>query len=222
MTAPAILAPPIVSTVDPRTMQERFSAGQTFPDFLAHAVANADLWRGVYARARVQDAAVARAATLGGPWHLLVLVEDWCGDAVNTLPAIARLTEQVPGIDLRTLGRDTNLDLMDAHLTNGTSRSIPVVMILDATYRERAWWGPRPAALQAWVMGEGRTMTKEDRYREVRRWYARDHGATTIDEILGLIAAAPAATGAPLRVSPVEGSAAAGLAGGPQPGPSQG
>ena len=58
-------------------------------------------------------------------------------------------------------------------------------------------------------------MTKEDRYREVRRWYARDHGATTIDEILGLIAAAPAAAGAPLRVPPVQGSAAAGLAGGP-------
>jgi hypothetical protein len=218
MTAPAILAPPIVSTADPRTMQERFSAGQTFPEFLAHAVANADLWRGVYARAHVQDEAVARATTLGGPWHLLVLVEDWCGDAVNTLPVIARLAERVPGFDLRTLARDKNLDLMDAHLTNGASRSIPVVMILDATYRERAWWGPRPAALQAFVMGEGRGMTKEDRYREVRRWYARDHGATTVDEILGLIAAAPAAAGALLTVQALPASAAAGLAAGPQGG----
>jgi hypothetical protein len=189
VTAPTILAPPIASSANAGTMQERYSAGQTFPDFLTHAVANAELWRAVYAHARIEDAARARAASLGGPWHLLVLVEDWCGDAVNTLPVLGRLVEQVPTIDLRTLGRDANLDLMDAHLTHG-SRSIPVVMILDATYRERAWWGPRPSALQAWVMGEGRTMTKEDRYREVRRWYARDHGATTIDEILGLIAAA--------------------------------
>lgn len=210
MTAPAILAPPIASGANAGTLQERFSAGQTFPDFLSHAVANAELWRAVYGRAHADDAALARAASLGGPWHLLVLVEDWCGDAVNTLPVIGRLAEHVPNIDLRVLGRDTNLDLMDAHLTNG-SRSIPVVMILDANYQERAWWGPRPAELQAWVMGPGRTMTKEDRYREVRRWYARDHGATTVNEVLSLIAAAPGRTGAPVTIARLQDAATGGL-----------
>ena len=210
MTAPAILAPPIASGANAGTLQERFSAGRTFPDFLSHAVANAELWRAVYARAHADDAALARAASLGGPWHLLVLVEDWCGDAVNTLPVIGRLAEHVPNIDLRVLGRDTNLDLMDAHLTNG-SRSIPVVMILDANYQERAWWGPRPAELQAWVMGPGRTMTKEDRYREVRRWYARDHGATTVNEVLSLIAAAPGRTGAPVTIARLQDAATGGL-----------
>jgi hypothetical protein len=217
VTAPAILAPPIASGANAGTLQERFSAGQTFPDFLAHAVANAELWRAVYAHAKADEAALARAASLGGPWHLLVLVEDWCGDAVNTLPVLGRVAERVPNIDLRVLGRDTNLDLMDAHLTNG-SRSIPVVMILDATYQERAWWGPRPAELQGWVMGPGRTMTKEDRYREVRRWYARDHGATTVNEILSLIAAAPGGTGAPATVASIQGAVAGGPPAGPGPG----
>jgi hypothetical protein len=183
MTTTPVVAPPIVGGESVGSLQERFAAGRSLTEFLAAAVANADLWRAVYSRARIEDAALARAETLGGPWHLLVLVEDWCGDAVNTLPVLGRLTEHAPNIDLRVLGRDANLDLMDAHLTNG-SRSIPVVMILDPTYRARAWWGPRPAALQAWVVGEGRTLTKEDRYREVRRWYARDHGATTVDEVL--------------------------------------
>ena len=217
MTAPAVLAPPIAGGANAGTLQERFSAARTFPDFLSRAVANADLWRAVYAHARVDDAPLARAASLGGPWHLLVLVEDWCGDAVNTLPVLGRLAEHAPNIDLRVLGRDTNLDLMDAHLTNG-SRSIPVVMILDAMYRERAWWGPRPAELQAWVMGQGRTMTKEDRYREVRRWYARDHGATTVNEVLTLIAAAPGGTGAPLTIARLQDT----VTGGPPAGPGQG
>jgi hypothetical protein len=221
VTAPPILAPPIVSAATAGTLQERYGAAQTFPDFLSHAVANAELWRAVFAHAHVQDAALTRAAALGGPWHLLVLVEDWCGDAVNTLPVLGRLVEQVPNIDLRTLARDANLDLMDAHLTNG-SRSIPVVMILDANYHERAWWGPRPAALQVWVMGEGRTLTKEDRYREVRRWYARDHGATTIAEILNLIAGtltgASSGTGTPATVPPVPG----GPTGSPPAGPAEG
>jgi hypothetical protein len=217
VTGPAILAPPIASGATAGTLQERFSAGQTFPDFLSHAVANAELWRAVFARAHAEDAALARAASLGGPWHLLVLVEDWCGDAVNTLPVLGRLAEHAPNIDLRVLGRDTNLDLMDAHLTKG-SRSIPVVMILDATYQERAWWGPRPAELQAWVMGPGRAMTKEDRYREVRRWYARDHGATTVNEVLSLIAAAPGGTGAPVTIAGLQEAAT----GGPPAGPGTG
>jgi hypothetical protein len=214
VTAPAVLAPPIASGADAGTLEERFSAGQTFPGFLSHAVANAELWRAVYARERVDDAALARAESLGGPWHLLVLVEDWCGDAVNTLPVLGWLAEHAPNIDLRVLGRDTNLDLMDAHLTNG-SRSIPVVMILDATYQERAWWGPRPAELQAWVMGPARTMTKEDRYREVRRWYARDHGATTVNEVLSLIAAPPGGTGVPVTIAGLRDDAPGGPPAGP-------
>jgi hypothetical protein len=129
---------------------------------------------------------VERAAAIPGQWHLLVLNEDWCGDAVNTVPILARLADEAPNLHLRTLGRDANPDLMNAHLTNG-SRSIPVVIVLDGGYAERGWWGPRPSALQRWVMTEGRTLTVAEKYREVRRWYARDRGATTVDEVLRLI-----------------------------------
>lgn len=43
--------------------------------------------------------------------------------------------------------------------------------------------GPRPGALQAWVATEGVGLPKADRYREVRKWYARDRGRTTLEEI---------------------------------------
>ncbi len=169
--------------------RERYETGLTFTDFLASARANADLWRAVYARAQVSDAEVARVIAAGRQWHLLVLVEDWCGDGVNTVPVMARLTERAPNVDLRILPRDANLDLMDTHLTAG-ARSIPIVLILDAAYQEQGFWGPRPRELQTWVMTEGRPLDKESRYREVRRWYARDHGASTVREIVDVIAAA--------------------------------
>ena len=95
------------------------------------AVENAALWRDAARLARVGDDAVARAAAIPGHWHLLVLSEDWCGDAVNTVPIVAKLAELSPNLDVRVLARDHNLDLMDAHLT-GTSRAIPVVIVLDA------------------------------------------------------------------------------------------
>jgi hypothetical protein len=73
---------------------------------------------------------------------------------------------------------------MDKHLTNGKSRSIPVVIFLDASFEERGWWGPRPESLQAWAMNEGIALPKDERYKALRTWYARDRGHTTLDEIL--------------------------------------
>jgi len=142
-------------------------------------------------RADVPVDVVRDVESLGRHWHLLVLVEDWCGDAINTLPVLAALAKRATNIDLRILSSETNADLMDAHLT-GASRSVPVVMLLDAHYVERAWWGPRPTPLQGWVIRAGRALTKEDRYREVRRWYARDRGTTTLAELVAVLRAAGA------------------------------
>lgn len=166
--------------------EKRYREAETFEHFLARVDKNAELWRGVYQRARVPEETLARIASLPGFWHLLVLSEDWCGDAVNIVPIVARMAEAAPNMDMRLLARDENLDVMDAHLT-GTSRSIPVVILLDDAFHECGWWGPRPRALQAWVLGEGQLLEKTDRYREVRRWYAVDKGASTLDEIVGFL-----------------------------------
>lgn len=166
---------------------ERWQAAPTFAEWLPTAQMNADLWQAVYKLAQVPDEFVARAvARAGGAWHLLVLSEDWCGDAVNSVPVVQRLVERVPTLDLRILGRDANPDVMDAHLT-GTSRSIPVVIMLDSEFRELGWWGPRPSELQAWVLGPGRALSTDDRYREIRRWYARDRGRAILDEVVRMV-----------------------------------
>jgi hypothetical protein len=164
-------------------LKQDFDAGRTYSEFLASVQENHDLWHAFSSRARAPEDLVARALSVPGTWYLLVLLEDWCGDAVNSVPHIAALVESAPNLDLRVLEREANPELMDAHLTAG-SRSIPVVILLDAEHREVAWWGPRPAPLQGWVRGPGMTLSKEDRYREVRRWYARDRGRTTLEEIV--------------------------------------
>jgi hypothetical protein len=72
---------------------------------------------------------------------------------------------------------------MDRYLTNG-SRSIPIVIALDAGFNELGHWGPRPRELQQWVMANRATMPKPERYRQVRRWYAEDRGQSTIRELM--------------------------------------
>jgi hypothetical protein len=166
--------------------RQRFEEAPTFVEYLEGVEKNRDLWHEVYRRVRLAESAVARAKDLGGAWRLLALSEDWCGDAVNTLPVVARLSEEA-GWPFRVLGRDANPDLMDAHLTGGRSRSIPVVIVYDENFQEVGWWGPRPSQLQAWVRDEGLAMPSPERYKVIRRWYARDRGVATVDEVLDLM-----------------------------------
>ena len=168
-------------------LRDLFESALPFTAFLDEARENAALWRDTYRLAHVPADAVARLAAIPRRWHLLVILEDWCGDGVNTVPLLARLTDLVPGVDLRVVRRDEHPDLIDAHLTNGT-RSIPVVLVLDEDFVERGWWGPRPAPLQAWAAGEGAALSKAERYRQARTWYARDRGRTTAAEVVDLVA----------------------------------
>ena len=175
-------------------MRDRYNNAQDFHQYLAAVQKNDALWRGVHARVKIADDVLQAAQAIPGEWHLLALSEDWCGDAVNTLPVISALADAVPNFDMRVLLRDQNPDLMDRHLTGGKSRSIPVVMVLDENFEERGWWGPRPGPLQECVVEEGLAMDSADRYKEARKYYARDKGRTTLEELLGLMTDAIPAT----------------------------
>jgi hypothetical protein len=165
----------------------RYCEGETFAEFLARPIKDHELWVALYKRITIPIEISARVEALGGHWHLLVLSEDWCGDSVNIVPIVAKLCESVSNMDMRILARDENLDIMDEHLTGGRSRSIPIVILLNQKYQECGWWGPRPSPLQKWVMEKGMLLPKDERYREVRTFYARDHGLTTMTEIVGML-----------------------------------
>jgi hypothetical protein len=157
--------------------------GLSFEAFVASCKAqHCGLWQGVYNLARVPDWA-RNAVPPGAARKLLVIAEDWCGDASNTVPVVAKLADSVPGLELRVILRDANPEVMDRYLTNG-SRSIPVVIALDENYQELGHWGPRPTELQAWVMANRATMPKTELYPKVRKWYAKDRGETTLREVL--------------------------------------
>lgn len=165
---------------------DRFAKGQTFDEFLALAVKYRELWTLGAKRATVPADVIERFDKLRSPVRFIALNEDWCLDAVGVVPYIAKLAQENPLIEFRSFGRDTNPDLMDAHLT-GTSRSIPVVIAYDANWTELGWWGPRPTELQRWVKTEGDLLPKPDRYHYIRQWYARDHGATPLREIAEIV-----------------------------------
>lgn len=161
-----------------------------------------DLWSGAYKTARIPEWATERLIATGRDWNLLVLSEDWCGDASNTVPLMARLAEATPRLRLRILKRDENLDLMDRYLTNG-SRSIPIAIVLDDKFQPVAHWGPRAADLQDFVLSEKRAGRRQsdEIYKDARRWYERDRGKTTLDELISVIESAARQSG---EADPIE------------------
>jgi hypothetical protein len=156
--------------------------GYTFERFLAVSTKHRGLWEGIHRLARIPDWAAA-AVPAGSHRKLLVIAEDWCGDASNTIPILAKLVDTTPGLEMRIVRRDEHPELMDQYLTNG-SRSIPIVIALNDELQEIGHWGPRPAVLQAWVLANRLTTPKSELYPLVRKWYARDRGEATLREVL--------------------------------------
>ena len=182
---------------DPQTngadRSAKWDEGQTFEEFLPSAEENSAIWNSTWKRASVPDDIQTRIDAIPGEWKLLVLSADWCLDAANSVPPLAKLAEQTDGLELRLLDRDEHLDLMDEHLTNG-ARSFPVAILLDSEGKERGWWGSRPTDLQAWVTAVGKEMESAERYREIRKWYVRDKGRATLHEVVSMMETATGGT----------------------------
>ncbi len=123
-------------------------------------------------------------------WKWLILVESWCGDGAQILPAIAAIADQTPNIELTILLRDENPDLMDTCLTNG-SRAIPKLISIDAETGERVFtWGPRPSAIQAQVKqlkAEQPDISHEDLVHQVQLWYAKDRSQSLQQDLVQVL-----------------------------------
>jgi len=58
----------------------------TYEEFVKQSTEHCALWTGVYRLANIPAWALERACERGRTLRLLVLAEDWCGDASNTVP----------------------------------------------------------------------------------------------------------------------------------------
>lgn len=119
----------------------------------------------------------------------VVLSEPWCGDAAQNLPIIAAMASLTPKIELKILLRDKFPEIMEQYLTNG-GKAIPKLICLDAeTGHEFFNWGPRPAPAQQLLHDwrQNPSVPKEEFYKQVQLWYAKDHGKTLQHEFVELL-----------------------------------
>lgn len=81
---------------------------------------------------------------------VLVITEDWCGDAMMNIPILKHISEALH-LEVRVFHRDENTDLIDQYLTNGTARSIPIFVFLNDDFEQQTVWGPRARQVQNFV-----------------------------------------------------------------------
>ncbi|MTI33371.1 thioredoxin family protein [Xanthovirga aplysinae] len=120
--------------------------------------------------------------------YWVVLVEAWCGDVAQNLPAIAKMVQASDNIDLKILLRDENLDVMDQYLTNG-GRSIPKLICLRASdFQELGFWGPRPMEAQQLMLDlKAQNMAYPEVSKQIHTWYAKNKNQMIQDEFYSLL-----------------------------------
>lgn len=124
------------------------------------------------------------------PQNWWVITEGWCGDSAQNLPALEKMAASTEGnVKLRIILRDENPEIMQQYLTNGVSRSIPILVSFDAHGNQLFRWGPRPVPAQglltAWK-ADPVPMPFEDFELEMHTWYTKNKGHALQNEILSL------------------------------------
>lgn len=81
---------------------------------------------------------------------VLVISEDWCGDAMMNIAILKHISELL-NLEVHVFHRDQDTDLIDQYLTNGRARSIPIFIFLNDQFEQENVWGPRAKAAQTFV-----------------------------------------------------------------------
>jgi hypothetical protein len=126
---------------------DRFANALTYEAYRAQMKQNRERFEKFERENVLREADVEAFRALPRTLRTVVLTEDWCSDAVATLPLLAALAERSGKLDVRVVLRDSNLDLMDAHLNKGKFRSIPTFIFYDEEWNEVGAWLEKPASI---------------------------------------------------------------------------
>ncbi len=152
--------------------RERFTQGMTPEQYVAQMGTNKEKFVGLLNEIRIAPEDRAALTRPGRTLNVLVITEDWCGDALYNLPVLFKMVEGNPDIEVRVFLRDKNPDLMDQYLNQGTFRSIPVFAFFDENMNEVARFIERPPAHTEEIekkMLEVRRALRAERYLEWRQ-----------------------------------------------------
>jgi hypothetical protein len=182
-----------------------YLSGQTWDAFLAAARARRAAWLKNWESATIPADALAQARALPTGFRLLAIAVDSCSDSVNTIPYLAKLVAEMPALELRIISPRAGREVMAARPTPDGRAATPTVILLDAAGNEVGCWIERPLALQAIAIEAGAGGGTPEFASAKQGWYDADAGASTIREVVALLADATKGTGGCDALAPSRG-----------------
>lgn len=164
--------------------RERFMQGMTFQQYLGQMGTNKETFVKLLSEVEIRPEDREAIRKLGRKLNILVITEDWCGDALYNFPPLAKLVEEMPGVEMRVFLRDQNPDLMDQYLNKGLFRSIPVFAFFDEKMNELARFIERPPKVTEEIEAKMLEVRRALRAQNVLPWRQ-----AVVDEVRSLLKA---------------------------------
>lgn len=127
------------------TLRTKFRSGMDYATFKDKAERHREHYEGLYEELHVPQQDAATFAELvqrhGGQLNVLVLTEDWCGDAARALPLLANVVDDVQGLELRILQSEIEEnESLTKHWPKDDRNPIPIIVFLDRDFNEIGHW----------------------------------------------------------------------------------
>lgn len=170
-------------------MPERFhEAAYGYREFRGDDTAKVTIWNASDAKARrTVQPYLERVLAIPRRHHVLVVAENWCPDAANSVPYLAQLADAAPNVDLKLLRKNDAPDLL-AKYPLGDRQATPLVVVMDSKWQVRGVWIEQPEALKARIAALKADGLSQDSIRpHVKAWYAADSGRAMLEEITRLL-----------------------------------
>ncbi|HET6367936.1 MAG TPA: thioredoxin family protein, partial [Pseudomonadales bacterium] len=86
--------------------KEQFKQGLTIDQYLAQMGTNKDKFVEFLDTVKIDPADKQALDKYGKKLNVLVITEDWCGDALYNVPVLAKMVEGNPNVEMRIFLRD--------------------------------------------------------------------------------------------------------------------
>jgi hypothetical protein len=140
---PSLAERATLASLEPPELERLWAESLSWERYRDTLGGEAEPWERAYREAVIREDFEARAGVLAGVHRMLAVAEPGCAECAATLPALARLAERVPGMELRVAGPE----LAHALFEPGPEPvALPVVVVLDGSFRDVGCWIAQPRA----------------------------------------------------------------------------
>jgi hypothetical protein len=161
------------------------------PDYFEYTKLNLTRMKRWLKTAELTDQTIKAVKSIVNRQHWIVISEPWCGDAAHILPFLHLMAKENKKIALKIELRDSEPFRIEKYLTNGKSKSIPILIVKTKEHEDLFVWGPRPKGAEEVRSNlTNGNATFEEMKTGLQKWYNDDKGLEIQTEIIGMLQAA--------------------------------